>query len=184
MRQHWYELPLKYDGNQLSSLFAYRTFSVQGDSIVGFRGECHVAIEEMVDLADVKEGAHIYSTDMVHFIVELFALDLEKAVLYQRLLVAIVKEIIESQISDPILRKGDDLYIGQNKLSVSIATLSPVSSMIHFGINVSSKDTPVATCGLQDLGIVPEGFAKEVLNRFTEEYESMYMARCKVRGVQ
>lgn len=195
MKKYWHNQKLKYDGTQLSSLFAYRNFSVQGDSILGFRGECEVLLEEMVDLADVKEKAFIYSTDMIHFIVEFFVLDLEKAVLYQRTLTAIVKETLETLLASnevnesasgkliPIVRKGDDLYIDKKKLSVSIATLSPVSSMIHFGINVSSDKTPVPTLGLQDLGIEANSFAIEVLDRFATEVESIYMAKCKVRGV-
>ena len=183
MKTYWHEQSYMYNGTQLSSLFAYRTFSVQGDSVVGFRGKCHVTIDEMVDLADVKEQAHIYSTDMVHFIIERFVLDLEKAVYAQRLFVTIVKEVLESQIDQVIVRSGDDLYIDDKKLSVSIATLSPVSSMIHFGINVSSYDTPLPTLGLDDLDIDPREFAFEVMRRYVSECESMYMARCKVRGV-
>ncbi|MCL5046252.1 MAG: DUF366 family protein, partial [Actinobacteria bacterium] len=44
---------IKYDGRQLSSLWAFRNFGIQGDSIVAFRGPCHVELTEMVDLADV-----------------------------------------------------------------------------------------------------------------------------------
>jgi len=183
MKYYWHEQPVTYDGTQLSSLYAYKNYSIQGDSVIGFRGNCHVRVEEMVDLADVKEAAYIYSTDMVHFIIEIFVLDLEKAIYKQRLFVTIVKETIEEYVPAPIIRNGDDLYIDDKKLSVSIATLSPVSSMIHFGINVSSLNTPVPTLGLEDLGINPSEFANAIMKRFVDELDSIYMAKCKVRGV-
>lgn len=176
---------LKYDGTQLSSLWAFRNHDLQGDSIVAFQGPCHVALTEMVDLADVKEAAHIYSEEMLHFIVEHFDLDLEKTVTRQRLLVAIVKEQLEKKL--PALRlerKGDDLYWQGRKLSVSIATLSPVSSLIHLALNVISDNTPVVTIGLKELGIDSvEEFAQNILAAYTGEITSINLARCKVRGV-
>jgi len=176
---------LKYDGTQLASLWAFRHHDLQGDSIVAFQGPCHVALTEMVDLADVKEEAHIYSEKMLHFIVEHFDLDLEKTVTRQRLLVAIIKEELEKQYRDlKLIRKGDDLYWQERKLSVSIATLSPVSTLIHLGLNIISDNTPVPTIGLQELGIEDiEGFAKDILQSYTEEISSINLARCKVRGV-
>ncbi len=174
---------LDYDGSQLSSLFAYRTFGIQGDSIVAFIGGAKVDLEHMVDLADVRDQAFIYSEEMLHFIVENFALDLEKAVFQQRMLVTLAKEIMEKQGIKQIIRSGDDLYLEDKKMSVSIATLSPVSSMIHFAINISSQGTPVPTIGLADMGIEPVGFASELMTAYRVELESIYMARCKVRSV-
>ncbi|OEF98516.1 DUF366 family protein [Desulfuribacillus alkaliarsenatis] len=189
MKKYWHHTRIDYDGTQLSSLFAYKSFNVQGDSIVAFRGKCDVTIDEMVDIADVKDKAFIQSKDMLHFIVEQFVIDLEKAVFHQRLLTTIVKEALELEFSERsevqrVIRSGDDLFIMNRKLSVSIATLSPVSSLIHFGINVSSEGTPVPTCGLRDLQIEPEQFAKRVLDEYTSEIEGIYLARCKVRGVK
>ncbi|WP_218076110.1 DUF366 family protein [Desulfuribacillus stibiiarsenatis] len=183
MKYLWHDERLTYDGTQLSSLFAYRNFSIQGNSIIGFQGPCHVSIEEMVDLADVKQNAHIYSLKMVHFIVEVFEMDLVKTVYIQRILVSLVKEILEKLSVQGVVRRGDDLYIADKKLSVSIATLSPVSTMIHFGINVSSEDTPVPTLGLNDLNIDAVVFGEMLLKEFSDEVESVNMARCKVRGV-
>lgn len=175
---------LDYSGKELHSHFAYDRFDLQGDSLVAFSGGCRVEIESLVDLADVKQNAGIYSESMLHFIGEFFDHDLEKMVLRQRLLISIIGDILASESGCSIERRGDDLYEGSRKISVSIATLSPVSSVMHTGINISSKNTPVPAKGLDDYGIDAESFARKVLDAFAAEMEGVYMARCKVRGVK
>ena len=157
---------------------------MQGDSIVAFTGPCRVELTEMVDQEDVRAGAAIFSELMLHFIVEHFDLDLEKTVTRQRLLIAIIKDTI-TELSGPGLRRqGDDLYLDERKLSVSIATLSPVSTVIHTGLNLSSRNTPVPTVSLPELGIDPRQLGELVLQRYQQEINSIRLARCKVRGVQ
>ena len=127
---------IDYDGSQISSLWAYNLADVQADSIIAFRGACDVKIEHMIDLEDKKQGDIIFSTDMLHFIIEHFdSTDLKLVYARQRLFTAIVKEILSSRLSE-IERRGDDLFINGNKLTVSIASTSAVSQKIHFGINV------------------------------------------------
>lgn len=184
MLSKYIESPIKYDGRQLTSLWSYRNFSLQGDSIVSFRGECHVEITEMVDLEDVKDNAHIYSEEMLNFIVEHFELDLEKTIIRQRLLIAIIKDQLIKETGKSLDRFGDDIFFEDKKLSVSIATLSPVSTLIHTGLNISSKNTPVPTISLTELGIKDiKAFAISVIEEYRKEIESIKMARCKVRGV-
>lgn len=184
------EKAIKYDGLQLAPHWIYQSFGLLGDAAVSFRGECEVKITEMVDLEDVRANAPIYSQEMLHFILEFFDNDLEKAVYRQRLLITTIKESLERR--DLVVRRsGDDLFLrrsdGTNgKLSVSIATASPVSTLIHTGLNIISEGTPVPTVGLQDLGI--NGFeiqalAIEVLGRYAEEVADIWLARCKVRPV-
>lgn len=180
------EKEIKYDGRQLSSLWAFRNFGLQGDSIVCFRGGCQVELTEMVDLADVRANAPIYSEDMLHFIIEHFDMDLEKAVVRQRLFIAIIKDCLNRQAKVDLIRKGDDLYCGERKLSVSIATASPVSTLIHTGLNVSSRNTPVPTIGLLDMGWHSEEILKlgqAIARAYQEETGGIRLARCKVRGV-
>ncbi len=185
MRYYVSDKVLKYDGSQLHSLFAYTNFGIMGDSIIVFRGSCRVEQDEMVDLEDVLAKDWIYSEDMLHFIIEHFEMDLEKTIIRQRLLIAIIKEELERNGVKTVYRTGDDLYEGEKKLSVSISTLSPVSSLIHCGLNISSENTPIPTVNLIDLGIInPLEFGKAVAERYTEEVESMRLARCKVRGVK
>ncbi|AVX20541.1 MULTISPECIES: DUF366 family protein [Carboxydocella] len=184
MKTYLVKHELTYNGEQLSSLFAYRNFRVQGDSIVAFIGPCRVELSEMVDLEDVLAQDWIYSPRMLHFIIEIFHLDLEKMVIIQRLFIAIIKEQLEYYGVKGIKRKGDDLYLENKKLSVSIATLSPVSCLIHTGLNLETEGTPVATVGLRELGIEnTEEFAEQVMIALANEVESIKLARCKVRGV-
>jgi len=183
MKTHFIETTIKYTGLQLHSHFAYKNCNLQGDSIVSFIGPCEVTLEHLVDLEDVKANAPIYSTNMLHFIVEHFHTPLEVMVLRQRLLTAQIRDLLEASGIQGIQRQGDDLYDGAYKLSVSIATLSPVSGVMHFGINVSSANTPVPTRGLADYGLVPELFAHQVLKTYTEELANIQAATCKVRAV-
>ncbi|RJX16642.1 MAG: DUF366 family protein [Ammonifex sp.] len=178
---------LTYDGSQLSPLWAFKRLGVQGDSIVAFRGACRVEAESLVDIADFKSGAIIFSTDMLNFIAEHFENDLEKAVLRQRLLVALTREVLEAgHLKARLSREGDDLFAGTGKLSVSIATITPVSTMIHLGLNVTAQGAPVEAIGLLDLGLPEEAvfeLARQVLDAYAEEMEGVGLARCKVRGV-
>ena len=176
--------PLNYDGSQLQSLFTYKNFGLKGDSVTVFRGSCRVEQNEMVDMEDVLAQDWIYSEDMLHFIVEHFELDLEKTIIRQRLLIATIKEELEKAGVLGLRRSGDDLFLEDKKLSVSIATLSPVSTMIHCGLNVKHDNTPIPTIGLADLQIkdVLE-FGETVAGHYCAEVRSMRLARCKVRGV-
>lgn len=174
------EKSLKYNGTELSPLWIYKNYDLQGDAVISFIGPAELDTRTMVDMEDIKAGDRIYSESMVHFIGEFFDLDLEKTVFRQRLLMAIMKEVLEKKIGRILTRSGDDIYDGDCKLSVSIATLSQTSTLIHAGINVFSNNTPVKTKGLFDYDIEPTGFAKEILNKFKEELESSWLARCKV----
>lgn len=184
MKSKFISNEINYTGAQLTSQWAYKSFNLLGDSIVAFIGACDVSLENMVDLEDVKSESKIYSERMLHFIVEHFELDLEKGILRQRLLIAIIEEEVNARVKRQVVRrKGDDLFDGDKKLSVSIATLSPVSTMIHVGLNISSQNTPVKTIGLADYRVDPIDFAKRVMKLYVEEMESMEVARCKVRAV-
>lgn len=184
MQHSYLEQPVHYDGTQLCSLWAYRNFGIRGDSIVAFQGGCHVELTEMVDLEDVLNGAFIHSDLMLHFIVEHFDMSLEKTILRQRLLVSLVQAEVFRQGGSTLDRRGDDLFSAERKLSVSIATASPVSTLIHLGLNLSSKNTPVPTISLPELGIQDiRRFADAILTAYCREMQSIREARCKVRGV-
>ncbi|NPE28553.1 DUF366 family protein [Methanococcoides sp. SA1] len=125
-----------YDGSQISSLWAYNLKGVQYDSIVAFRGGCDVKIEHMIDLEDKRMGDSIYSTDMLHFLIEHFdSTDLKLVYARQRLFTSIVAESLSAN-GIVTTRQGDDLFVDGKKLTISIASTSAVSQKIHFGINV------------------------------------------------
>ena len=189
MKYQFIESEITYDGTQLSPHWIYRHFDLPGNAMVAFIGGCDVSLDHMVDLADVKNQDPIYSPRMLHFIGEFFEGDLERMILWQRLLMVIIREELEERgIPGRIIRRGDDLYHSGvagvvRKLSVSIATSSVTSNLIHIGINIQTGGVPVPAVGLGELSIEPEGFACSVLKRFHREYEQVGIARCKVRGV-
>jgi len=176
------ENKIDYDGTQLQPHWIYRNFGVLGDAVTAFTGEVNVSLDEMVDLADVKEKEFIYSPLMLNFIIEHFTTDLELAVYRQLIFMVAIKEELE-QYEIKVQRIGDDLYINRGKLSVSIATSSAVSTLIHVGLNIDTEGTPVETTGLRELGIGDiSSFAENVMLRYKRELERIYEARCKVRG--
>ncbi len=184
MNVHIAENDVDYDGSQLKSHWIFQKFGKMGDAAVGFCGRCDVSTDRMVDLVDVQDNKPIFSERMLHVIAEFFDADLTRTILYQRILVALAQQEIIFRIQKPtIVRGGNDLYDDGAKLSVSIATASPVSTLIHFGINISSKNTPVKTKGLEDYGIEPVSFAKALLESFRDELKTVREARSKVRSV-
>lgn len=180
--------PITYDGRQLSPHWLYRQFDLLGDAVAAFTGPCRVELTEMVDLADVKAAAPIYSPLMLHCIAEFFQTDLELAVYRQRLLIVTAKELLEEVTGQRVQRQGDDLYLSRpdgtpGKLSVSIATVSLTSTLIHTGFNIETEGTPVPTVGLAELGVDIPTFADELLRRYAAEVQDIWLARCKVRAV-
>lgn len=173
---------IAYTGEQLRSLWIYRTFGIEGDAIVAFAGPCEVSGEALVDQVDATAGDCIRAAQMIHFIVEHFDGDLDRAILRQRLLVCLAAETLRGHIGD-LRREGDDLFVGENKLSVSIATVSPVSTLIHLGINIDPTGAPVRACGLGEFGVEPWRFAEALVAGYVAEMERIARARCTVRGV-
>lgn len=181
MKRLFVDYRVDYDGTQLRPHWIYLNHNLLGDAIVAFIGETHVPIRNRVDISDVKEREFIYSPCMLNFIVEHFNHDLNLAIHRQRLLIFIIKEELEKLDID-VTRVGDDLYIGKGKLSVTIATASPISTLIHIGLNVDTHGTPVKTSGLNQLGIQDiQSFAENIMLRYMQELEDIEEARCKVR---
>ncbi len=175
---------IKYEGWQLSPHWIYKNFKIQGDATVAFKGECEVKLTEMVDIEDVINNEPIYSKAMLSFISEQFNVGLVEGVFRQRLLICTIKEALERRGIHPV-RIGDDLFVDGKKLTVSIATKSLTSILIHTGINIDSTGAPVKACGLcNDLGITDiDEFAQEILKNYSEEIDDIIMASTKVRGV-
>lgn len=175
---------IKYIGSQLQPHWIYKNFKLQGDAIVAFVGECEVKLTEMVDIEDVINNEPIYSKYMLSFITEQFNINLVEGVFRQRLLICIIKELLEKR-GIFVVRNGDDLMVDGKKLSVSIATKSTTSILIHTGLNIESAGAPVKAAGLtSELGIVDiDEFAKEVMTAYAEELKDIELASTKVRGV-
>jgi len=188
----WAFIPkrIDYDGSQLASHFAFKTASLVGDSIVAFVGSCNVKPDCMVDVADLVAGLKIMSKQMLHFIAEHFDTDLDRTIPRQRLLVSILQQEVNTRLREKrserfVERDGDDLFVSGRKLTVSVATASPVSCLIHLGVNIDAHGAPVDAIGLSEL--LPrktlETLAASVMRRYVAEDKSIQEARALVRGV-
>ncbi|MDI6785409.1 MAG: DUF366 family protein [bacterium] len=187
MKSKIIEEEIVYTGCQLSSNWIYKNFDVLGDCIVAFCGPAEVKTEDLIDIQDLKQNLFIYSKNMLHFIVEHFDIYLEKAIYRQRLLVCIIYEELSNRINRAngvfkydLKRIGDDIFVNNNKLTVSIATKTMVSTLIHVGINIDNEGTPVPTEGLNNLKVEVTDLAADVISRYCQEVDDIDMARCKV----
>lgn len=188
MQSLFVEEKIAYDGTQLRSLYAYLTYGVLGNSVVSWVGPCRVSFEHMVDGEDLLAQSAIEGAEMLHFIVEIFDRDLFSGVALQRLFASIIRDYLQAKArvvlgSEVLERDGDDIFWGEKKLNISIATKSPVSTLIHLAMNVTNRGTPVETCSLEDLHLAPEKVAEEVMELLQREFEAILKATQKVRPV-
>jgi hypothetical protein len=174
------EPEIPYDGTPLSPHWIYRKFDILGDCLIAFTGPAQVATHHMVDLEDVKKNAPICSPRMLHFLGEWFIDSLEVGILLQQVLVSNVYESLWEKGIRDLTRKGNDLFYDKRKLSVSIATRSPVSILVHMGLNIKTEGTPVPTAGLEELWVDPFVFAGQVLEKFQQDIQGFKKARAKV----
>lgn len=192
LKSLWIEKSFAYDGTQLRSLYGYLDHKVLGDSVVAWRGPCEISFEHMVDGEDLLQQSPIRGSDMLHFIVEIFQADLLLGVSFQRLFASICLELLRAKVLSNVAatqgrtfrRDGDDIYWGDKKFSISIATVSPASALIHFAVNCRNEGTPVPTCALEDFDLEPRLFAIDLMTRFAEEFDSIQTATRKVKWVK
>ena len=183
MKSLFIDKEIKYTGRELSPHWIYKNFKICGDCVVAFIGEVEVNLSEMVDIEDVINNEPIYSKKMLNFIIERFTVSLDEMVWCQRLFVSIIKETLEKR-GIKLQRSGDDLFFEGKKLSVSIATKSITSSLIHTALNIVGEGAPIEVSSLNEMGIEDvENLAKDIMSAFCAECESINMAKCKVRGV-
>jgi hypothetical protein len=170
--------------------FILSEFGLRGSALVAFQGPCRVETDHLVDWEDRLEGDRIESRLMVHFLGEFFVINLREGVLMQRLLMAQMAERLglhlRTQADESrrqVVRSGNDLYWAERKLSVSIVTASPVSVLLHAGVNVDPTGAPVAAVGLNELGVDASDFARGILESFSREMTGVDWACAKVRPV-
>lgn len=174
-----------YTGRELRPHWGLEQTKVYGSLLTAFIGPCRVPTEHLVDMEDRLANDHIGAASMLHVIGEFFGTSLESGVLYQRLFMAWAERLLrEAGLS--VVRSGDDLFVGEGKLSVSIATVSPVSVLVHWGINIDPTGAPVKAAGLGALkweNTQVLAFAKKLLTHYIGELEEIRIAQCKVRPV-
>ncbi|MBU6152885.1 MAG: DUF366 family protein [Bdellovibrionales bacterium] len=184
MKTQWMESPMPYLGPELKPHFILSKWKIEGSTLVAFRGPCDVKTEHLVDWEDRLQSDFIRAREMVHFLGEFFGITLKEGIWIQRLLVSEwCVELLKRGIE--VSREGDDLFVGGKKLSVSIVTASPVSVLLHLGINIDPEGAPVSAVGLGSLlpGVKVEELAARILSRFQNEYQSVDRASVKVRPV-
>lgn len=183
MNKLYIEERINYTGAELYPHWIYRRFNLCSDVIIAFCGETKVELDSLVDIEDVINDEPIYSKNMLNFLVEHFEIGLTEAVLRQRMLICIIKETLEDY-NKVIIRRGDDLFYEDRKLTVSIATKSLTSCLIHTGINICADGAPIEVSSLEQMGISDiKEFANKIMQRYTEEMMDIKIAVAKVRGV-
>lgn len=174
----------EYDGSQINPSWAFQEFGIYGSSIVTWIGPVNITPDNLKDFADV--GLEIKSNHMVNFICEFFDQqppNMRIAYLRQRLLVMIFREIL-TEYGIETKREGDDIFVDDRKLSISIASVSLSSAKIHFALNLEDKGTPddVDTIGLFDIKVNDRqvfnndnllGLINETVSRFINELETI-----------
>ncbi len=190
MKYHFIDEEFAYTGEELANHWIYRNFGILGDAVVGFVGPCDIDTMRMVDLEDVLNDDQIFSTRMLHFIIEIFDMELREGVILQRLYSAIIQgrlmDMLGKNSGIGLKRVGDDLFVNDTKkLSVSICTVSPTSILMHVGLNVQSEGTPVEAAGLSsELGIQQiKPLAISCMKTLAEEWEDIKLCCCKVKAV-
>ena len=175
---------LDYTGPELRPHFILSHFKIEGSVLVCFRGACEVKTDHLVDWEDRLQNDFIRAKEMVHFLGEFFGITLKEGIWIQRLIVSeFESELLRKGVS--VIRDGDDLFVQGRKLSVSIVTASPVSVLLHLGLNIDSEGAPVLAIGLKEIldesGI--DQLIGEVVRRFKNEFSSVSRAAVKVRPV-
>jgi hypothetical protein len=150
MNIRFIEERLPYLGPELRPHFILSKWRIEGSTLVAFRGPCEVKTDHLVDWEDRLQNDFIRAREMVHFLGEFFGITLKEGIWIQRL---VVSEILSGLLRRGLdaRRDGDDLFVNEKKLSVSIVTVSPVSVLLHLGINIDPEGAPVAAIGLGSL---------------------------------
>lgn len=184
LETRWLERKLDYSGLELRSHFVREAAGIQTDGVIAFSGACDVSGDRLVDLEDAASASVIKARRMLHFIGEHFQCSLREGAMRLRLFASIVKDVLEDSLAgSSVSRVGDDLFIDERKLSVAIATASPVSVLFHFGVNIDPSGAPVPAIGLGELGVEVGPFAVTVLERYAREHGQIEVTIRKVRGV-
>lgn len=170
-----------YTGAELRSGWVAARTGLSGDAAAGFVGPCHVPNENLVDVDDARAGLFIEAALMAHVIAE-HACALDVAVLRQRLMVAILGELLRKR-GKRMRREGDDLYYDDRKLTVSIAAPAASTCVIHLGINVDPEGAPVPAVGLTEMRVEPLEVLNDLLVRYGEELATIAHAATKVKTV-
>lgn len=184
MNQLFCEENIKYTGKELSPHWILSKFKLYGDAIVSFIGEVDVPIDNMVDVEDRINNEPIYAKSMLNFIIEHFDYSIKEITLAQILFIQSIREVFIDDYNINLKRDGDDLFYEGKKLSVSIATKSIVSGLIHTALNIDCSGAPIKASDLNEMGIKDvKTLAKKIMKRYSDNINNVNYAITKVKGV-
>ena len=184
MNKLFCEKTIKYTGKELSPHWIMTNFELYGDSIVSFVGEVEVPIDNMVDIEDRINNEPIYAKSMLNFIIEHFDFSIKEIALAQIILIQSIREVFLDDYNIILKRDGDDLFWDGRKLSVSIATKSIVSGLIHTAVNIDKTGAPVKASDTKEIGIENiKELAQKIMKKYVDNIEKVKYATTKVRGV-
>ena len=186
-----YPKKLTYDGTQLHPTFAYKLANGCANAVI-FRGPMKVKITEMIDAEDVIKNDPIWSDDAINIVAELPFTNVVGAVALQRMMIRVIHDNLNGGIHLRV--DGDDLISGNygssdyRKYSVSIATQTAHSSLIHIGLNISAgKKAPSFAGDIPNIASLPFVTDTDVMNfmcmiadELRKEINSIYSATLKV----
>lgn len=187
-----------YKGHQLAPMFVYN--KTQGTAnIVFFRGPMTLDTSDMVDAEDVVNNDNIRSRDAINILAELPFVELVGGVALQRMMIRKITDVLQGAIPNIYWRiEGDDIKFRTSpipvgvkpeykKLSVSIATKSPASVLIHIGLNITAgPDAPSFAGSLTDMSDAYKQDAeiynlmRNMADAITMELNDIYEASMKV----
>ena len=162
----------EYDGSQINPSWAFQEFGVKDSTIVSWVGPMNILGDNLIDYEDV--GVDIKGDLMLNFIVEHFDEqpgNLKLAYHRQRMLVMITRDkLLDYGIRTT--QDGDDIFIDNKKLSVSIATASISTMKMHFALNITTEGTPVdvETSALED-----NNMSMEQIHELQDSIANTYM---------
>lgn len=184
-----------YKGNQLSPMFVYNETKGVAN-IVLFRGPMSLNSNDLVDAEDKVNNDSIHSRDAINIIAELPFVDLVGGVALQRIMIRKIVDVLQSMVSNVYwLIDGDDIKFCKapvsqpdyKKLSVSIATKTATSVLIHIGLNIfAGQNAPAFAGSLIDIVNVLEKdekvyeFMRNIADAITIELNDIYEASMKV----
>lgn len=184
MNELFCEETIKYTGKELTPHWIMSNFRLVGDSIISFIGEVEVPIDNMVDIEDRINNEPIYAKNMLNFIIEHFDFSIKEIAMAQIILIQSIREVFLDEYNINLKREGDDLFWDNRKLSVSIATKSIVSGLIHTALNIDCTGAPVKASDINELGIEDiKTLAQKIMIRYSDNIEKINYAITKVRGV-
>ena len=181
-----------YKGSQLAPMFAYNK-SAGTANVVFFRGPMVLDTADMVDAEDVVANDFIRSQDAINIIAELPFVDLVGGVALQRIMIRKIADYLQTLSESNLLWwdiQGDDIKFKSQgadykKLSVSIATKSPASVLIHIGLNITAgPNAPSFAASLTDFLVLDDAKILNMMRNMADcisvELNDIYEASMKV----